>query len=116
MAKSISSIFEESGCLSEKQLMDYLNGRMNEAEMHSIEAHIAGCDFCNEALEGLMQVGNKEQIPVIIKQIHNQVRRDLKAHRARRKKVKMYVWLSFLVIIILIILLVAFLAEFYAIK
>lgn len=116
MKKDISFLFDESGCLGERQMMDYLHGRLNEKEMHALEAHIADCDFCNEAMEGLMQVKNKEQIPVIVKQIHNQVRRDLRAHRLRRRKVKMYLWLSFLVIIILIILLVAFLAEYYTIK
>ncbi|MGH2644076.1 MAG: hypothetical protein ACRDE2_09020, partial [Chitinophagaceae bacterium] len=68
------------------------------------------------ALEGLMQVENKDQIPVIIKQIHNRMRRDLKAYRARKRKVKMYIWLSLLVIIILAILLVAFLVEYYTIR
>lgn len=116
MKKNVSSIFEESGCLGEKQMMDYLHGRMNEEDMHALEAHLASCEFCNEALEGLMQVENKGQIPVIVKQIHNQVRRDLRAHRARKRKVKMYVWLSLVVIIVLIILLIAFLAEYYTIK
>lgn len=116
MKKGASSIFEESGCLSEKQLMDYLQGRLNEEEIHSLEAHISGCNFCNEALEGLMQVENKDQIPAVIKQIHNQVRRKLKAHRNKRRKIKMYLWLSTLVLIILIILLIAFLAEYYSMK
>lgn len=116
MKKKMSSIFDESGCPGEKQLMDYLHGRLNDEEMHSVEAHIADCDFCNEALEGLMQVQNKEQIPVIIRQIHNQFRRDLRERRLKKRKVKMYLWLSLLVIIILIILLVAFLAEYYTIK
>lgn len=116
MKKDISSIFDESGCLGERQMMDYLHGRLNEKEMHALEAHIADCDFCNEALEGLMQVKNKEQIPVIVKQIHRQVHRDLRARRLRRRKVKMYIGLSFVVIIILVILLIAFLAEYYTIK
>lgn len=116
MRKGMSSIFEEQDCLSENQLMDYLNGRLSEQQMHSVEAHIADCDFCSDALDGLMQVQNKDQIPIIVRQIHNHVRHHLKMRRVRKKKVKMYVWLSAVVIILLIILLIAFLAEYYSMK
>lgn len=114
--KKVPSIFEKRSCLSEQQLMDYLNGRLGKEQIHFVEAHIAGCDFCNDALEGLMQMQNKDQIPIIVRQIHNQVRHHLKIRRQKKRKVKMYIWLSAVVLIILIILLIAFLAEFYTMK
>jgi hypothetical protein len=81
-----------------------------------VEAHAAGCDLCRDALEGLAAVAHKEEIPVIIKQIHNQLRRDLQAHREKRRRRRTYVWLSALIVVVLVILLVAFFALFYSMK
>jgi hypothetical protein len=110
------SIFEETACLSEQQLRDYLSGKLNKAEAHEIEAHLAGCEFCNEALDGLSQVSHQEQIPVIIKQIRNQFRHELQSHASKNKKLKLYIWLTVIIIVILAILLLAYFAINYTMK
>lgn len=116
MNSDSSFIFKETGCLTEQQLMDYLNGRLNEEEKHAIEAHIAGCEFCSDALEGLSAVKNKGAIPLVIRQIHQQLRHELQSHQSKTKKVKMYSWLVALVFIILLILLIAFMATYFSMK
>lgn len=110
------SIFEETACLSEQQLRDYLSGKLSQAERHTIEMHLAGCTFCSEALEGLSQVSQKEQIPLIIKQIRNQFRHELQAHASKNKKLKLYIWLTVIIIVILAILLLAYFAINYTMK
>lgn len=110
------SIFEETTCLSEQQLRDYLSGKLNKAEAHAVEAHLAGCDFCNEALEGLSHVAHHEQIPAIIKQIRHQFRHELMAHSSKNKKLKLYTWLVVVIIVILAILLLAYFAINFTMK
>jgi len=39
--------------LTARQMQDYLSGNLSDAEMHRIEKHMLGCDFCAEAMEGL---------------------------------------------------------------
>lgn len=116
MSKRASFIFEETSCLSEQELLDYLNGRLDREKMHSVESHISDCEFCNDALEGLAEVKNKRQIPLIIRQIHSQLRHELQSHQSRTRKTKMYAWLSALVFIILLILLIAFMAIHLSLK
>lgn len=116
MSEESSFIFRETGCLSEQQLMDYLNGKLNEEEMHVIEAHVADCEFCSDAMEGLSAVKNKNEIPLILRQIHNQLRHELQSHQSKTRKVKMYSWLAALVFIILLILLIAFMATYFSMK
>lgn len=109
-------IFEETGCLSEQQLLDYLNGRLSDEEMHLTETHITGCEFCSDALEGLAEVKNRGQIPLIVRQLHHQLRHELQSHQSKARKVKMYTWLSALVFVILLILLIAFMAIHFSLK
>jgi anti-sigma factor RsiW len=116
MNKEAASIFEQSGCPSTRQLIDYLEGKLPAEQVHSVEAHLAGCAFCTEALEGFQQVEHKEQIPVIVKQIQGQLRRELEGHRSRKRRKKRYVWLSALIFIILIITLIAYFAIYFVMK
>lgn len=116
MNKEAASIFEASGCLTEQQLMDYLEDRLTEEETHAVEVHMAGCAFCTDALEGLMQVAEKRRIPVILKQLQSQLRRELQSHRSKKKKLKLYVWLSTLIVLVLLILLIAFFAIYFSMK
>lgn len=116
MNKEAASIFEESGCPSSRQLIDYLEGKLPQHEIHRVEAHLADCAFCADALEGFQRVEEKEQIPLIVKQIHGQLRRELEGHRSRKKRAKRYVWLSAIILIVLIITLIAYFAIYFSIK
>lgn len=116
MDQDMESIFKESGCLSPRELTDYLEGKLSDEAMHRVEVHLADCAFCADALEGLQQVEDKAQIPVIIRQIHGQLRKELASHRSDRKKAKRYVWLSSIILIILIILLIAYFSIDFALK
>lgn len=116
MNSDASFIFGKTDCLSEQELLDYLHGRLDEQTMHRVEAHMADCEFCSDALEGLAAVQNKENIPLIIRQIHNQLRHELKSHQSKARKTKTYTWLSALIFIILLILIIAFMALHFSIK
>lgn len=116
MSNEESSLYGENACLSEQELLDYLNGRLDEEKARWVDAHIKGCEFCQDAVEGLAAMKNKEEIPIIVKQIHNQLRHELQSHQSKEKKVKMYAWLSALVFIILLILIIAFMAVQFSLK
>lgn len=116
MNKEAASIFEESGCPSSRQLIAYLEGRLPQQEIHRVEAHLADCAFCSDALEGFQGMEEKEQIPLIVKQIHGQLRRELEGHRSRKKRTKRYVWLSAIILLVLIITLIAYFAIYFSIK
>jgi len=116
MNKEAASIFEASGCPSSRQLIDYLEGRLTPDRAHEVEMHLSDCAFCAEALEGFQQVANKDQIPVIVKQIHGQLRRELESHRSKKRKAKRYVWLSAIILIVLIIVIIAYFAIYFSMK
>lgn len=95
-------------CLTQEQLLDYIHNRLSAAEKHAVEEHLAGCDFCSDALEGLMALKRREQLPVIIQQIRRQFRKELKSHQGKSRHHQYYTWLAAVIFILLLILLIAY--------
>lgn len=48
-------IFDESACLTRRQMKDYVNGSMTNEESHAVEVHLNACPFCNDAIEALFE-------------------------------------------------------------
>lgn len=53
MSTQLDHIFDESTCLTRRQLRDYAHGAMGAEECHAAEHHINSCPFCSEAVEGM---------------------------------------------------------------
>jgi hypothetical protein len=53
-------IFAESHCLSKNQLFGYIQERLDKEEVYAIETHLNDCDFCNAALDGLLNEPEQE--------------------------------------------------------
>ncbi|HET8572703.1 MAG TPA: hypothetical protein VFL76_02420 [Edaphocola sp.] len=51
--EKILQIFESSACLKPDQILGYLKGSLFQEELRVVELHLASCNFCQEALEGL---------------------------------------------------------------
>lgn len=48
-------IFEESACLTPRQIKGYVTGKMVHEEAHAVEVHLLSCPFCREAVEGVAE-------------------------------------------------------------
>lgn len=57
MRRILAHMFDNSACLSKRQLRDYVNGTMADEECYVVERHANDCAFCSEALEGLSTQG-----------------------------------------------------------
>lgn len=66
--EQLKHIFENSACLSPKQLRMYASGKMVHEEAHAAEMHLLSCPLCNDAVEGLME----ENSPEAFKQVEKQ--------------------------------------------
>lgn len=53
MHRLLAHIFDNSACLTKRQLKDYVTGVMSEEECYAVERHANDCSFCSEAIEGL---------------------------------------------------------------
>lgn len=52
--EQLKQIFEQSSCLTKKQLKEYVSGSMSTEEAHAVEQHLHSCPMCSDAVDGLM--------------------------------------------------------------
>ncbi len=52
--EQLKHIFEQSSCLTKKQLKEYVSGSMSPEEAHAVEQHLHSCPMCSDAVDGLM--------------------------------------------------------------
>lgn len=108
MNEEYNDLFTTTQCPSQQQLLDYVQGRLTPEQQHEVEMHLADCELCSEAVEGLATIQQKEQIPVWLQQMRNQMLRKLRSRKRRKDHVAYYTQLAIIVIVILFILLAAF--------
>lgn len=76
MNPDYNKIFIQSSCLTNSEMIEYLSGKLSEKDKRRIEIHIADCEMCNDELEGLSNMKNINDLPLIISSINNEI--DLK--------------------------------------
>ena len=69
----INNIFSDSDCLPEKKLFDYQNNKLSSKEKYLVEKHIANCEFCSDALEGLSLIRDSHHVKKSINDINTAI-------------------------------------------
>lgn len=72
--------------IDEEQLLAYIDGTMPPAEQHMLEEILEENPFLNDAVEGLAEIHDKEQLKAIATQINHQLRRQVKSRRQGRRR------------------------------
>ena len=75
--------------LKDDQLINYLQGNLNDEERNAIEQQMMEDDFANDAVEGLEIVSNKAQLPTYIDQLNQQLQKHITAKKQRKAKRKL---------------------------
>ncbi len=73
MKNKLVDIFAESECISEDLIIDYLEDKLTPAERHFVERHLANCELCTDAVEGLSLINDKSRIKDIVKELNDQI-------------------------------------------
>ncbi len=56
----LKNILAQTDCLTQEQIMAYLENKLSAIELHEVENHIADCMLCSEAIEGLQNIAPQE--------------------------------------------------------
>ncbi len=97
--------------VDQETLLRYLQGKLSSAEQHEVEKNILDDEFEADAVEGLQNIQNTQQISTLVDQLNH----DLKKRTSRKKKgffkreAKVESWLLLAIIIILLLIIIAFL-------
>lgn len=63
--EQLKHIFDDSVCLTKRQMKDYVSGAMTNEEAHALEVHLNSCPFCSEAIEGMLSLEPGEASTVL---------------------------------------------------
>lgn len=70
MNNKLSILFTPSGCLTADELMQFVNGSLKGSEFIQAQQHIAECDLCADAAEGLsMWLNEKKSVAAIASEL-----------------------------------------------
>ncbi|WP_143308856.1 anti-sigma factor family protein [Chitinophaga vietnamensis] len=108
MNEHFNDIFITTGCPSQQQLLDYVQGRLSPEEQHEVEMHLADCDLCSEALEGLAAIKDKEKIPGWLREMKWSLLKKLRSRYRQRRKSENHIYLTVIILAILFLLLALF--------
>jgi anti-sigma factor RsiW len=86
MDEKLFEILSGSGQVTQQKLLDYLQGKLSPAESHEIEKLLADSEFMNDAAEGLEQIRNKEELPVVLNELNRHLVKKLSTKRRKMLK------------------------------
>jgi anti-sigma factor RsiW len=91
MNKDLLNILTNSNKdIDNQQLMDYLAGKLSEAERNELEIRMAENDFMNDAMEGLEEIKDKKDIHLFVDQMNRDLQKKLQGKKAKKKKRKIF--------------------------
>lgn len=83
MSEKWADILAQYPSLDPQQLIDYLEGRLNDAEKHAVEARMADSDLMSDAMEGLALVKDRSRLPAIMHELNGRLHRKTRQRRKR---------------------------------
>ena len=104
--------------IDQETLLQYLQGHLSPEKQHELEAQMLEGELESDALEGLTQFKDKQQLSHLVAQLN----RDLKKKTQQRKNkykprdLKLEPWIWMTVLLILILVTVSYVVIHFALK
>ena len=96
--------------IDNQKLMDYLSGKLSEQEKHEVEKWMADNDFSNEALEGLQEFKDRNNLQNYVDQLNKDLNSYLRIKKQRRekRKIKDTPWVYYTIVVLLLLIVIAY--------
>jgi hypothetical protein len=97
---NLNRIFAESDCISNKMMLDYLDGNLSGKDKNTVEVHIESCELCKDEFEGLKSMEDKNKLPEIVSLLNTQISKL----STRRRKIALFPQVTAMAAIILLLI------------
>ncbi len=106
--KNILSNFNND--IEQDKLLEYLNRQLSVQEQHDLEKQLNDDEFMSDALDGLDQLKNKADVPLMVKQLNSGLKKQLDKHKKKRNKLAVIKdsWIYYTAVILLLLAVIAF--------
>ena len=97
-----------STSVDQETLLLYLQGKLSEEKKHEIEKQLLQNEFDEEAMDGLQEFKDKEQLQYMVEMLNRDLKKRTEKKKKRRDKMKIpdqpWLYISILILIILIVI------------
>ena len=94
--------------VDQETLLLYLQGKLSEEKKHEVEKQLLKDDFNDEAVDGLQEFKDKEQLQYMVEMLNRDLKKRTQKKKQRREKMKIkdqpWLYVSILILIILVVL------------
>jgi hypothetical protein len=94
--------------VDQETLLLYLQGKLSEEKKHEIEKKLMQNEFDDDAMEGLHEIKDKQQIQYMVEMLNRDLKKKTEKKKKRREKLKIkdqpWLFISILILILLILL------------
>src|SRR5436190_23689901 len=109
MADNLKDILSHlSTDIDQETLLLYLQDKLSEEKKHEVEKKLMENEFANDAMEGLQEFKDKQQVSYMIEMLNRELRKKLQKKKQRREKMRIkdqpWLYIAILILILLIII------------
>jgi hypothetical protein len=94
--------------IDQETLLLYLQDKLPEDKKHEVEKKLLENEFANDALEGLQEFRDKQQISYMVEMLNRDLKKKVEKNKKRRAKLKIpdqsWLYISIIIIILLIVI------------
>jgi hypothetical protein len=96
--------------IDQETLIQYLQGNLTDDKKHELEKQLVDNEFANDALEGLSEIKDKQQIQYMVEMLNRDMKKKLEKRKRRREKmvIGLEPWLLISIIIIILLIIISF--------
>ena len=113
MSENLKNILSHlSTDIDQETLLLYLQNKLSDEKRHEIEKILLESNFEDDAVEGLQQVKDKEQINYMVEALNRDLKKKLQKKKKFRDKMRLkdQPWLYMALLILLLLIVISFIA------
>lgn len=111
MSTELFNILSQSNKdIDNQKLMDYLSNKLSQDDKHAVEKEMIDSALLNDAIEGLQNFKNTQDVSIFVNQLNANLQKQLKVKKIRKQKRKLkdQPWVILAIILILLLIAVSF--------
>lgn len=94
--------------IDQETLLLYLQDKLSDEKKREVEKKLAENEFASDALDGLQEFRDKQQVGYIVEMLNRDLKKRLGKKKMRREKMKLpdqtWLYISLLIVILLIVI------------
>ena len=94
--------------VDQETLLLYLQDKLSDEKRHEIEKKLMENEFANDAIEGLQEFKDKQQVNYMVEMLNRDLKKKLQKKKKRREKMRIqeqpWLYIAILILILLIVI------------